>query len=68
MWILDLSKVSLYEFFYGYIKNRYGGSSRLLLTDTDSLIYQLKTKEVYEDFINDKEMFDCSNYSVKSKY
>ena len=27
-----------------------------------------KIKDVYKDFSNDKEMFDFSNYSTKSKY
>ena len=31
-------------------------------------MYEIKTEDVYEDFRNDKEMFDCSNYSAKSKY
>ena len=31
-------------------------------------MYEIKTEDVYEDFINDKEMFDFSNYSIKSKY
>ena len=31
-------------------------------------MYEIKTEEVYEDFSNDKEMFDFSNYSTKSKY
>ena len=37
-------------------------------SDTDSLIYEIKTENVYQDFSNDKEMFDLSNYSTKSKY
>ena len=37
-------------------------------TDTDSLMYEIKTKEVYKDFSNDKEMLDFSDYSTKSKY
>ena len=39
-----------------------------LFADTDSLKYEIKTEDVYEDFSNDKEMFDFSNYSTKSKY
>ena len=39
-----------------------------LFTDTDSLIYEIKTEDVYEYFSNDKEMFGSSNYSIKSKY
>ena len=40
----------------------------LLFTDTDSLMYEIKTKNVYEDFSNGKEMFDVSNYSKVQKY
>ena len=42
--------------------------TKLLFTDTDSLRYELKTDDVYEDFSSNKEMFDFSNYSTKSKY
>ena len=68
MCILELSKVLMYEFHYDHIKNKYGNNSRLLFTETDSLMYEIKTEDVYEDFSNDKEMFDFSNYSTKSKY
>ena len=44
----------------------YGSNSQLFTTDTDSLMYEIKAKDVYED--KDKEMFDFSNYSVLSKY
>ena len=58
----------MYEFHYDYVKNKYGNNSRLLFTDTDSLIHKIKTEDVYEDYSNGKEMFDFSNYSTKSKY
>ena len=54
----------MYKFHYDYIKNKYGNNSRLLFTDTDSLMYEMKTEDVYEG----KEMFDFSNYSHKSKH
>ena len=54
MCILELSKALMYQFHYGYIKNKYGNKSRLLLTDTDSLMYEVKTEDVYEDFRGDK--------------
>ena len=66
MCILELSKVSIYEFHYDCIKNKYGNNSRLLFTDTNSLMYE--TENVYKVFSNDKDMFDFSNYSTKSKY
>ena len=31
-------------------------------------MYEIKTEDVYEDYTSDKEMFDFSNYSTKSKY
>ena len=37
-------------------------------TNTDSLVYEIETKNVYDDFSKNKEIFDFSNYSVKSKY
>ena len=58
----------MYEFHYWWIKNRYGNNSRLLFTDTDSLRYEIKTEDVYEDFSNNKEMLNSSNNSTKSKY
>ena len=66
--ILELSKVLMYQFHYDYIKNKYGNNSRLLITDSDSLMYEIKTEDVYEDFGNNKEMVDFTNYSIKSKY
>ena len=58
----------MYEFHYEYIKKEYGNNSRLLFTDTDSLMYEIKMEDVYEDSSNDTEMFDFGNYSTKSKY
>ena len=47
MCILDLSKASMHEFHYDYIKKKYGNNSILLFTDTDSLVYEIETEDVY---------------------
>ena len=52
----------MYEFHHDYIKNKYGNNSRLLFIDTNSLMYKINTDDICEDFRNDKEMFDFSNY------
>ena len=58
----------MYEFHYNYIKSKYRNNSRLLFIHIDRLMYKNKTEDVYEDFNKDKEIFDFSNYSTKSKY
>ena len=68
MCILELSKVQMFEFHYDYIKNKYGEKLRLLFTDNESLVYEIETENIYDGFNNNKEMFDFSNYSTKSKY
>ena len=68
MCILELIRLLMYEFQYDYIKNKYDNKSNLLLTDTDRLMYEIKTVDVYEDFSSDEEMFGFSNYSSKLKY
>ena len=58
MRILELSKVLRYEFHYDYIKNKYDNESKLLLKDNDSLMYEIKTEDVYENFNSKNEMFE----------
>ena len=43
----------MYKFHYDYIKNKYGNNLSLLFADTDSLMFDVKTEDVYEDFSND---------------
>ena len=68
MCILDLSKTLMYDFHYNYIKQKYGSKAKLLFTDTDSLTYEIETSDAYQDFWNDKDKFDNSDYSLDSQY
>jgi hypothetical protein len=63
MCILDLSKTLMYNFHYDYIKMKYRNKAKLLFTDTDSLTYEIQTKDYYNDIANDVQVrFDTSEY------
>ena len=66
--ILDISKTLMYEFWYDYIKQKYGDKARLCYTDTDSFVMYIKTEDFYKDIAGDVERwFDTSNYDEKDK-
>ena len=58
--VLDLSKWKMYDLHYSFIKNNF--DAKLLFTDTDSLTYEIKSKDIYEEFFKWKDLFDFSNY------
>ena len=55
MCILELSKVLMYKLNYDYIENKYGNRPILLFTDTDTIMYEIKTEDVYKNVSNDKD-------------
>ena len=64
--ILELSKLLIYRFHYEYVKNKF--DAKLLFSDTDSLVYEINRKDIYEKSFQDKELFDFSHYPVNLKY
>ena len=56
----------MYEFYYKYIKSKF--EAKLLFTDTDSLVYEIKTEDVYEDFYQDKNLIDFTDCPLDSKF
>ena len=62
--ILDISKITMYEFWYDYVKIKYQDKARLCYMDTDSFVVNIKTKDFYRDISQDvNKRFDTSNYS-----
>ena len=60
--ILEICKTLMYEFWYDYIKPKYGDNVKLCYMDTDSFIMHIKTEDFYKDIANDVEKrFDTSN-------
>ncbi|KAK3106934.1 hypothetical protein FSP39_003319 [Pinctada imbricata] len=59
---LDVSKTLLFRYHYLYMRKKYGEKAELLFTDTDSLMYHIETNDVYNDMLENKELFDLSNF------
>ena len=64
--VLELSTLLMYDFHYNFVKNHF--DAELLFTDTDSLAYEIKSENVYEEFFKHKHLFEFSNYPKESKF
>lgn len=60
--VLEIAKTVIYDFYYNYIKQKYGENVNLLYTDTDSLIMEIRTENVFEDIKENLNYFDTSNF------
>jgi hypothetical protein len=61
--VLELSKGYMYKLHYNIFKHTYEDKIKLIYCDTDSLLYEIKTDDFYEDLKNDfKHIMDFSNY------
>ena len=61
MSILELSKCAMYEHHYNYVMKKYGHEkAKLMMTDTDSLLYQITMDDLYQDMEDNRHLFDFS--------
>ena len=44
--ILDISKITMYEFWYDYVKIKYQDKARLCYMDMDSFVVNIKTEDL----------------------
>ena len=56
----------MYDFYYNFIRKNF--DAELLFTDMDSLTYEIKSKDVYEEFFKWEDLFDFCNYSNDSNF
>ena len=64
--VLELSKWLMYYFHYNFIKKNF--DAKLLFTDTDSLTYEIKSEDDYEEFFKRKHLLHLNNFSEDSKF
>lgn len=61
--ILELAKFYMYQFHYEVMKPHFGERIKLLYTDTDSLLYEVFTDDIFSDYLDLPEnTFDFSNF------
>ena len=56
----------MYDFQYNFIKKHF--EVEQLFIETDILTYQIKSKDIQEEFLMHKHLFDFSNYPKDSKF
>ena len=44
------------------MKRKYGDKCKLLYTDTDSLLQEIETEDVYKDMAEERDLYDTSDY------
>ncbi|XP_060847730.1 LOW QUALITY PROTEIN: uncharacterized protein LOC132931392 [Rhopalosiphum padi] len=63
--ILDVSKTFMYDFHYNVMKKKYGNKINSLYSDTDSMVYAIRTHNFFNDIRYDlSPFFDTSNYPI----
>ena len=65
MSVLDLSKHLMYDFYYNQLRAQYGDRCQLLYTDTDSLLLEVQTEDVFRDMASHAELYDTSDYPLE---
>ena len=62
--VLDLSKLLMYSFHYDKMVKKYQDKIKLCFTDTDSLLYEIQTADIYKDMEADDD-YDFSEYPLE---
>jgi hypothetical protein len=66
--VLDQSKFLMYDFHYNFMLKKFERKNiNLLMTDTDSLCYQIKNQNPYDIIDKNKDLFDLSAYPKNHK-
>ena len=52
---LSTNKILMYEFWYDYVKPKFGEKAKFCDKDTDSFIVYIKTDVIYKDIAQDVE-------------
>ena len=54
----------MYQFWYDHLKEKYNNKVELIYTDADSFIIQVETDDIYKDMLENKNLYDFSDYPI----
>ena len=57
----------MYDFWYDYIKPKYGENAKLCFMDTGIFIVHVKTKDIYKDIAEDLQIVKQTRRCLKEK-
>ena len=69
--MLEISKILMFEFWYGYINPKYQSNPKLCYIDTGSFIIHIKTEDFYKNIVDDvkkniwKFKFQISTFQIR---
>ena len=66
--ILELSKMIMYQYYFKVLKEAFTNRIKLLYTDTDSFVVELKTDDLLRDLKTISHTLDTSNFQRKGHY
>ena len=62
---LELSKILMSEFWYDYLKPKFGEKAKLCYMNSNTFIVYIKIDDIYKDIAEDERRFNASSYELE---
>ena len=66
--ILEYAKLVMFSYYHDVLKKSFGDRVKLLYTDTDSFVIELRTRDLYADLSVISHTLDTSNFPRENHY
>ena len=66
--ILEYAKLVMFSYYHNVLKKSFGDRVKLLYTDTDSFVIELRTRDLYADLSVISHTLDTSNFPKENHY
>ena len=66
--ILEYAKLVMFSYYHNIIKKSFGERVKLLYSDTDSFVIELRTRDLYTDLSAISHTLDTSNFPKENHY